>query len=84
MSLRKYSASHFERRTKKTIDQELQEEMQAEIDTLIARGLIAIIHQQPDEATMAAREAAGYDIARLFDGRMAWVHQSVPPWDYEE
>jgi hypothetical protein len=60
-----------------TIDQKQLEQMQAELQAEIDQGLVVIIHEQPDEETMAAREAAGYDMARLFDGRFAWVHQSI-------
>lgn len=52
---------------------ELVERMDAEI----AQGLIVIVHAAPDEATAAARAAAGYEMRSLCDGRMAWVHGSL-------
>jgi hypothetical protein len=36
-----------------------------------------IILEQPDDATIAAREAAGYTLVRLVGGHLAWVRNAA-------
>lgn len=35
-----------------------------------------IIHKRPSDAEIKFRELCGFEAVRLWDGRMAWVHEN--------
>jgi hypothetical protein len=49
------------------------------LEQKIRTGVCEIIHDLPDQATIDAKHAAGYDMVRLINGDLAWVHETGMP-----